>query len=170
MLFGSSLVAQAAQVTATWIGGSSGNWSVPTNWSTGVVPNNSGGTTYNVIIDNSATTASVQLNGNFTIDALAVNAGDSLTFANASRLTVVNQGAGTGSGTINNAGAITINSGGNNTDLVIQGDVTLNGGGTVTMSNTGANRIFGASGTDRLTNSDNYDFGRRTTSAPTRWR
>lgn len=35
---------------AHWIGGS-GNWSDPTHWDIGVVPNNSGGITYSVVID-----------------------------------------------------------------------------------------------------------------------
>ena len=57
-------------------------------------------------------------------------------------------------GTINNAGNIALNSAGNNTNLIIQGDVTLGGGGTVTLTNTTANRIYGATNTDRLTNNN----------------
>jgi hypothetical protein len=37
------------QVTAIWNGGT-GNWSVASNWSTGIVPNN-GINTYHVVID-----------------------------------------------------------------------------------------------------------------------
>src|SRR5262245_58998604 len=46
-----------AQLTATWQGltppglGGPGNWSVASNWDIGVVPNNGGGNTYNVLID-----------------------------------------------------------------------------------------------------------------------
>ena len=58
-------------------------------------------------------------------------------------------------GTITNSGTLTLNSLGNTTSLVIQGDVTLDGGGTVTLSNAPQNRILGAANTDRLTNSDN---------------
>ena len=57
-------------------------------------------------------------------------------------------------GTITNTGNIAINSAGNNTDVIIQGDVTLAGNGTVVLSNTTANRIYGATNTDRLTNSN----------------
>lgn len=57
------------------------------------------------------------------------------------------------SGTNTNNGAINLNSVGNSTDLRINGATALNGTGTVTMSNTGANRIIAHNGaaTDVLT-------------------
>ena len=59
-------------------------------------------------------------------------------------------------GTITNHGTIQQNSVGNNTDLILGGaNVTLTGGGTVTMGNNTNNRIYGAAGTDVLTNVNN---------------
>ena len=59
-------------------------------------------------------------------------------------------------GTITNSGSIQQNSGGNNTDLILGGaSVTLTGGGTITMDNNTNNRIYGAAGTDVLTNVNN---------------
>ena len=149
----------SGQVTAIWTGaGNSTNWSDPANWSTPNFPNNGtpAGMTYKVVIDgNSAATANVVLNVTVAIDALTVNSGDSLAFNNAQKLTIVNRGAGTNSGTVTNSGVIALNSAGNVTDLVINGDVTLNGGGTLTLSNNSQNRIYGAATTDRLTNVDN---------------
>src|SRR5262249_37478749 len=58
-------------------------------------------------------------------------------------------------GTINKTGTISLNSGGNFTDLRIAGNVTLTGSGTVTMSDNINNRIFGNAAADRLTNVDN---------------
>ena len=53
-----------------------------------------------------------------------------------------------------NLGKITLNSTGNNTELVVlDGNVTLSGG-SVTMSNNAANLIFGGSTTDTLTNQE----------------
>jgi hypothetical protein len=54
-------------------------------------------------------------------------------------------------GTIVNNGSIQENSGGNNTDLIIQGNVALNGTGNVTLSNNVNNNIYGAVGSDVLT-------------------
>jgi len=59
-------------------------------------------------------------------------------------------------GTITNSGSIQQNSGGNVTDLILGGaSVTLTGSGTVTMGNNTNNRIYGAAGTDVLTNVNN---------------
>ncbi len=60
-------------------------------------------------------------------------------------------------GTIDNAGTITLASGGNDTNLVATGStVTFDGGGTIVLGDaTNANRIYGASGGDALVNVDN---------------
>src|SRR6202022_5132773 len=71
---------------------------------------------------------------------------DSLFFNNGTSLTL------SGSA-ISNAGAITLNSIGNGTELIIgAANVMLSGSGTVTMSNSTANLITGSTGTDMLTN------------------
>jgi hypothetical protein len=65
-----------------------------------------------------------------------------------------------GSGTYVNAGDISLVSLGNNTDFIMTGgNVVLTGGGTVSLSNNFANRIYGATGADRLTNQDNTISG-----------
>ena len=141
--------ASAANVTDVWNGGS-GLWNVAANWSGGV-PNNGTptGTTYDVLIDNGNPVASsVTLNVNAAIDNLSVDANDSLSFNNATALTI--QGA-----TITNKGNINLNSTGSVTELVISApSVTLTGGGTVTLSNSTGNYILGAATADTLTNQE----------------
>jgi hypothetical protein len=56
-------------------------------------------------------------------------------------------------GTYAQLGTLQMNSTGNATELVLQGNVTLSGG-TVTMTNNANNFIFGAAGTDILTNQE----------------
>ena len=56
-------------------------------------------------------------------------------------------------GTYSQLGTLQLNSSGNFTELVLQGNVTLSGG-TVTMSNNANNYIFGHLGTDILTNQE----------------
>ena len=64
------------------------------------------------------------------------------------------------SGIVNNSGTIALNSAGNGTELeLIQHGLTLQGGGALTLSDSGANAIFGT-GTDVLfTNVDNTISG-----------
>ncbi len=127
--------------TDTWTGsGSNTDWSNASNWNDGAIT-----TGENILINTSS--ASTISDQNFTIGTLTLsNAGDSVTIANNTILTV--------DGNISNAGNITLNSIGNNTELVINGNVTLSGGGTVTLSNNGANYIFGAVSGDQLTNQE----------------
>ena len=54
-------------------------------------------------------------------------------------------------GAIVNSGSIQLNSAGNFTDLVINGNVALNGTGNVTLSNNNNNYIYGVAGTNVLT-------------------
>ena len=111
---------------AIWIGGASGNWSLATNWSTGVVPN--GGTA--VCINNNHTPASsVTLDISVSIGNLTINPGNSLTIPNNIQLFA--------SGTIANSGLITLVSAANNTILTLSGAVTITGGGTITLNQTG---------------------------------
>ena len=73
---------------------------------------------------------------------------------NAGLFVVDNAASVTLAGTINNTGAIVLNSGGNFTDLAINGNVSLTGGGTVSL--TLAARILGSG---ILTNVDNIIQG-----------
>ena len=79
-----SISTYGQQVVATWTDGT-GNWSNPTNWSTLTVPNNGGGTTYNVMINSPSSAVSMDLSsvvvdrlimGNQT--SMTVNTGASL--------------------------------------------------------------------------------------------
>jgi hypothetical protein len=83
-----AITAQAARtghagaVTATWNGGF-GTWSVASNWSPAVVPNNGGGNTFDVVIDsNNQVPSAVDLDILPTINTLTLNAGDSINGGN----------------------------------------------------------------------------------------
>lgn len=56
-------------VVAHWIGGS-GNWSDPTHWDIGVVPNNTGSTTYSAVIEATTSNPVVTIDQAVTIDSL----------------------------------------------------------------------------------------------------
>jgi parallel beta-helix repeat protein len=59
-------------------------------------------------------------------------------------------------GTITNNGVIEVSSAGNNTTLVISGDVTLAGSGAVDIGNGGPSYVRGAAATDRLINGPDH--------------
>ncbi|MCZ6835790.1 MAG: hypothetical protein O7G85_08455 [Planctomycetota bacterium] len=59
------------------------------------------------------------------------------------------------SGLLTNTGNYSMNSTGNNTDLLLIDDTVLDGGGVINMSNTTSNRIFSPSGFKLFTNVDN---------------
>ncbi len=127
-----------AATTATYTGPNNGSWNNTLNWSGAVVPNNSGPTTYDVIINNNVSTVTVQIDTiNPTIDTLTINAGDALNIQDNRSLFIVN-------GTINNAGLLSLTSAGNNTDLILNIATLLTGGGTLSLSNRTVNRIYGA--------------------------
>jgi len=77
----------AATQNITWTGGSTtSNWEDPSKWSPNVIPNNTGLTTYNVLIDNGALSAAdVRFNTPefgpefYTVDSLTISSGDRLT-------------------------------------------------------------------------------------------
>jgi phosphodiesterase/alkaline phosphatase D-like protein len=84
---------------------------------------------------------------NATLNGVTISAGSTFTGDDDSSTTL--------QGTITNHGTIALNSGGNNTNLVISGTVSLTGGGIVTVANNFANRIYGTFGSETLTNVDN---------------
>src|ERR1700693_643148 len=144
------------QTDSSWNGGP-GNWNTATNWNPNAVPNDGGGNTYNVAIDSSsadtvtldisATVNSLVLGGaegstlenqpgiaeNLTITgALTVNQTGSLTFNNASGLTV--------GGNFSNAGYIAIESG---STMTVSGNLTNTGtvaAGPLTVTGTFTNQ------------------------------
>src|SRR3984957_17277308 len=142
-------IAGAQAIDDSWIGGA-GNWNVAANWSSGEPLNGTpSGATYNVFINNGgAVTMTNGLNSSTPIDNLTVSSSSSLAIAVGNNLTI------TGS-TIANAGAITLNSTGIATYIVIGApSVTLSGGGTITMSNDAGNFIVGSATTNTLTNEE----------------
>jgi len=124
--------------TDTWTGtAGDGNWGTAGNWSLGTVP----GSTNAVVIGGTNT---VNVNGVDVAGTLTLSTSkDTLAIENNTNLTV--------DGNIANNGAITLNSIGNGTDLIIGASATLSGTGTVTLSNNGNNIIDGVAATDVLT-------------------
>jgi hypothetical protein len=133
--------------TTNWIGpATGGNWSNAANWSTDAVPNSA---TTNVCISDAHGAAAVTLDTSVSVDNLYIDSGSSLTISNNEMLTV--------SGSISNAGTITVSANGNATYLTVAGAVTLTGSGTVTLT-TGSNgntAYIYPSGTSSLTNVNN---------------
>ncbi|MBI2875411.1 MAG: LEPR-XLL domain-containing protein [Candidatus Tectomicrobia bacterium] len=83
-------------LVAHWIGGS-GNWSDPTKWDIGVVPNNSGDTMYTVVIDLTDADPVITVDQNVTISGLT----------NAESMDV-QAGTFNVSGAVNNTGTIEV--------------------------------------------------------------
>jgi fibronectin-binding autotransporter adhesin len=92
------------------------------------------------------TTASggVMYSNNSTLSGLTISAGSTVTTTDNQTTTLT--------GTITNHGTIALNSGGDNTNLVLNGNVALLGTGILAMSNFAQNRIFGNTGSEQLTN------------------
>ncbi len=132
--------------TDNWIGGASGNWSNPNNWSNGV-PNSS---SVNVCInDGNQIPSQVTLDISVSVGALYIDSGSSLTISNSEELTAF--------GNISNAGQIFVSAAGNNTFLTLGAGVSLTGGGSVTLSKggNGTAAVATSGGAQTLTNVDN---------------
>ena len=143
-----------AQTAHNWIPGT-GNWSTAAQWSTATVPDSDAADVY---IDNgtTGTNSTVFVDGEFSLGRLTLDAGDTLSFNNGGRL-VLRGGFG-GSGTVNNAGVISLNSTTSNTDLFFfTTGMTLTGGGTVNLANNFSRLIGGVNRV--LTNVDNLIQG-----------
>ena len=110
--FGVAMPLHAAELTATWDIPTDGNWNSASNWDTPNFPNN-GADTYNVMVDGGAVAnnVNVALNQVVTINSLAIDAGDTLTFNNGIDMSVLNA--------ITNNGTILLNSAAASTDLNI---------------------------------------------------
>src|SRR6202011_4988352 len=103
-------------------------------------------TTINTAVPNSTTGIIEVIGGGNTIAGALTNpAGGQVKIDNGSNLTMAGS-------SINNAGAITLNSIAYATQLLIGANVTISGTGTLTMSNSSANSIQGVVGTEVLTN------------------
>jgi fibronectin-binding autotransporter adhesin len=133
--------------TETWTGGGGSgntNWSDASNWNNGAITSGE-----DILIN--LTTAATNEDDNASIGTLTLsNAGDSVTLANGTSLTV--------SGNISNNGTITINSAGSGTVLDIGAALMLSGNGSVVLGTGGPNYISGPGGTV-LTNASTISGG-----------
>jgi fibronectin-binding autotransporter adhesin len=162
VVLGGPRAAEAQLINDSWNGSVSNLYNVAGNWSNGV-PNNGtpAGTTYNVSITNTTfNTTAVTTGISPTVSGLTIGAfNNSLIIANGSVFTIVAATTPSGVGTtVSNAGLLTVGSSGSTTELVLSGAngfVTLTGGGTVSLSNSTANVITGATGSETLVNTNN---------------
>ncbi len=115
-------------VGATWSGGN-GSWNIASEWSGHVVPNNSGSTYYDVLIDGqpsvvSSVTVGTAAPKSVTVTELQVDAGDSVAINSGGTLAVA--------GTLNDSGNLTANTGGTLTVATWTtqgtGEITSDGG------------------------------------------
>jgi hypothetical protein len=155
VFFGTGLGPQPGAITTSWINAAGGNWSTPSNWSTGLVPTSSDvvgitlNGTYTVTLDVSSTISGLVLGGTTGTQSLTIN-GTSFTLTGAS--SVQTQGVlNLNSGTMTGAGALNIDGRLNWTGGAMTGaGLTVIGpGGIATISN-GAhdlNRVLENQGT-----------------------
>lgn len=100
------MVASAlAQSTATYTGANNGNWNTPGNWNLGVVPVNSGGSTFNAIVPTN-TTVQFDVDGASAISGLNLQSGALLNISSGRQLTVT--GVSVTAGMIAASGAATL--------------------------------------------------------------
>lgn len=133
----------ATPVEAVWKGGT-GNWNNSASWVGGVVPNNTGDTTYAVTLDgNAAANSLAVLNINASIADLTVTAGNALSISG-TRTLIINSDVS--DGIITNAGNISlqgINLSGPVPSIQFTGTrTTLTGGGTITFNGGDPTRIY----------------------------
>ncbi|MGO9271813.1 MAG: hypothetical protein ACLQOO_16380, partial [Terriglobia bacterium] len=121
-------------------GDGTGVWSDVLNWSAGSPTGD------NVFITGTGSASSVTEDKSDTINNLTLNSNNSWTLNDARSLTIDGS-------TVTNGGTMTINSGGDWTELIIGGSaVTLSGSGKLILSDFQENAIYGATGTEVLTN------------------
>jgi hypothetical protein len=150
-------LAPADIVLSQWVGGTNANWGTAANWNPAVVPNNGGGSTYSVSLDDGFAGQLVNINISPTIESLSILGATILSLDNSRQLAIR-------SGPIVNEGVFRLNSTGTSTILqigtVIGSDVVqLTGGGVVILNESTGNRIVGAASTNRLVNEDNLIRG-----------
>ncbi len=123
--------AAQSQTVARWQGGS-GDWTDESKWDIGVVPNNAGGETYQVVIDPAGEDPIVSVNSNVTISGLR----------NTDTLRVATGGTLTCSGNVTNEGSLTAAGGTlrfNSATVANTGHRLVADGGLVELVNTTVN-------------------------------
>ncbi|MFG0259005.1 MAG: GC-type dockerin domain-anchored protein [Phycisphaerales bacterium JB041] len=149
------------QLGATWVG-NGGAWFNALNWDCqgggNCIPDNDASFTYWVVVNNGQL---CNINGSPTIDRIGMTAVTTLAQQNNTTLTIVGDTDGSGNyGTFSIVGGTyEMNSAGNNTNLRVTGGAgatlfiggDINSVGRIQMSDTTANRIYGASGTEWIT-------------------
>jgi hypothetical protein len=128
---------RAGTINSVWNGGT-GNWSVPTDWTPHAVPNNGGGSVYNVTIDSGGSDL-VSLDIHATIASLVLG-GTSGSSTLQNLLGKAESFEVTGATTINRTGVLTF---GNSSALKFDGGLTA--GGQFNLN--GATATIGGSGT-----------------------
>jgi hypothetical protein len=154
-----------------WTNTAGGDFNTGSNWAGGKVPGAGDDAILNAATKSGytvTTSASDTVNSLQTIAlvTLAINGGTftassgSGTGANAGTIAVGNNAAFVAGGTLDNVGAVTLNSGGNATSFVVSAaNLTLSGGGSVTLGDNFQNFIDTATAKATLTNVDNKISG-----------
>src|SRR5579885_3147802 len=145
-IFTTAIPSHCAPSDTTWIGGPSGNWSNPANWSTAAVPVSGA----HVCINGAKSpVSSVTLDVSASVGGLTIDPGNSLTISDNLQFIVA--------GTLSNSGQITLNASGHNTFLTFSGSVTITGGGTINLIQTtsGGPPILNNTNNGAFTNVDN---------------
>ncbi len=152
-LFTLAAPASAQQIFSSWVGPVNGLWNSPANWNNLDIPNVAGDV---AIIPGGATPI---LNIAATLDKFGIGPGATLQHSNNVSMTIRAQTDGLGvTGLLSNEGTYAMNSAGNLTDLVFSGPVSSyavfgninNTPARLNCSNSTANRIYGASGNEKL--------------------
>ncbi|MCA9284330.1 MAG: hypothetical protein KDA22_03895 [Phycisphaerales bacterium] len=122
--------ASAGLVTSTYVGSSGGNWNVAGNWNPATVPNNGGGSVYDVVVNgDDGTDVLVVLNIDALINTLRIDAGDVLSMSVSGAMLTVEGGLVDVDGEIRLADA-----GGSVVELAFSGNTLLTGSGSVVFA------------------------------------
>jgi fibronectin-binding autotransporter adhesin len=136
-----ALLASQAQTVDNWNGGN-GDWNTAGDWSTGVVPNNGGGKTYNVTISNGEA-ETVTLNLGVTISDLTLGASATLQSSGSDSLTIAS------GGTFTNSGTLEFNTGANVLTMASGSTLNNESGATLQFSGSGSGlKITGTTNND----------------------